>query len=339
MSGLMLIPAVILVLVLKPTRLNFPWLVGGLIAGLAFSLPYFFGEMAHNWENTRGMMSGKHGGYSVEAFKVFSAPLSYLANFWSARWTFQPDEYQKIGRACFGSFSMLVAVNAASILLAGSLVVGAFWKISADLRGFWRSPRAAFARSPGIAFLTIIYVVPLMTSLVEGKRFHARYCIVLLAPFFSLAAVAAVRWLSMPRVRKIFLPLLLLTLGANVWLVLGIFRYQGKCIEQGALFAPSFHNLEIVYQTLKAHAGKNRLVQVEDDEYMQVTAPRRAPSSYPDQICHYVAIRELENALPSTIQVPVLTYKIVLANQVKPEDTAVAYHDHGIALLALPAKQ
>src|ERR1017187_2824173 len=114
-----------------------------------------------------------------------------------------------------------------------------------------------------MVFLSIIFVVPLMPSLVEGRRFHGRYCIVLLAPLFSLAAVAAVRWLSLPRIRQIFLSLLLVTLGANVWLVLTVFRYQGRCIEQGALFLPSFHNLETVYQTLKVHAGKNQLIRHE----------------------------------------------------------------------------
>ena len=338
MSGLMLIPAIILVLWLKPARLNVPWLVGGIVAGLALYLPYIFGEMAHGWENTRGMMFGGHHGYSMEAFKIFSAPPGFLVNYWDPRWTFQPDEYQEIGRACFGSFSLLLAFNVASAILAISLVVGALGETIAALRGFWRSPRATFVRSPGMFFLTIIFFVPLMTSLMEGKRFHGRYCIVLLAPLFSLAAVAAVRWLSRQRIRRIFLPLLLATLCANVWLVLTIFRYQGRCIEQGSLFLPSFHNLETVYQTLKAHAGKNQLIQVEDDRYIRTVAPKSWPSSYPLQICQYVAIREREGGLLSAGQTPVSIYKIVLADQVTLDNPAVAYHEHGIALVAVPAR-
>ena len=335
MSGLMLIPAIILVLLLKPTRLNFPWLFGGLGAGLALYLPYAFGEMAHGWENTGGMMSGAQSGYSIEALKVFSAPLSFLINFWGPRWTFRPDEYQEIGRACFGSFSVLIAFNVLSIVLAAFLVVGAFKEVRAALHGFWRLPRATFARSPGMVFLTIIFVVPLMMGLVEGKIFHGRYCIVLLAPLFSLAAVAAVRWLSTQKIRQSFLPLLLVTLGVNVWLVLAIFRYQGKCIEQGSLFVPSFHNLETVYQALKARAGTNHLIQVEEDESMRTPPPRCATGSY-SYICQYVAIRERENTLPSAIQTPVLTFKMFLADQIKPDNPAVAYRNHGIALVALP---
>ena len=186
-----------------------------------------------------------------------------------------------------------------------------------------------------MVFLTIIFSLPLMMNLAEGKRFHGRYCLVLLSPLFSLAAVAAVRWLSLRRIRQIFLPLLLVTLGANVWLVLTAFRYQGSCIAQGALFAPTFHNLETVYQNLKAHAGKNQPIQVQDDEYMRTAAPNYPPSIYPHQICQYVAIRELENALPSAVQTPVLTYKIVPADQVKADNPAVAYQNHGIALVVL----
>jgi hypothetical protein len=344
MSGLMLIPAIILVLWLKPARLHYPWLVAGVIAGLTLYLPYVCGEIAHRWENACGMMSGRHRGYSIEVLKIFSAVPSFLVNFWGPRWTFQPHEYQEIGRACFGSFSVLVGFNVVSIILAGFLAVGAFGTINAALRGFWRSPRATFARSPGMVFLTVIFVAPLMTSLVEGKRFHGRYCLVLLAPLFSLAAMGAVRWLSMPRIRQIFLSLLLLTLGANVWLVLTVFRYQGKCIEQGSLFVSSFSNLETVYQSLKDHADKSQLIRVEDDEFQEdeymreMAITSRWASSYPHHICTYVAIRERGSSLLSTSQPPVSIYKIVLADQVKPDNPAVAYREHGIALVAVPAK-
>lgn len=339
MSGLMLIPAIILVLWLKPTRLNVPWLVGGIVAGLALYLPYVLGEMAHGWENTRAMMSGGHHGFSKAAFKIFTAPLGFLINHWDPRWPFGRDEYPEIGRLGFGSFKLLLAFNGVSIILAVSLVAGVLWEVRAALRGFWRSPRAAFARSPGLFFLLIIFAVPLLTYLAGGKRFHVRYCILLLAPLFSLAAVAAVRWLSRQGVRRFFLPLLVTTLCANVWLVLTIYRYQGKCIEQGALFLPSFHNLETVYQALKTHAGKNRPIQVEDDEYMQATTSMPGPGYYyPDQICQYVDIRERESGLISSSQRPVAIYKIVLAGQIAPDNPTVAYREHGIALVAVPAR-
>src|SRR3989442_1406974 len=192
--------------------------------------------MAHGWENPRGMIYGGDGGYRLGVMHVFASPLSFLINYWGSRWTFSPTEYQEIGRACFGSFALLVVFNVLSAIVTGLLVIGAFVEARNALRGFRCSSRATFARSPGLGFLTISFVVPLMINLVNGKLFHARYCLVEVGPFFSLAAVAAVRWLSMPRIRQIILPLLLITLGVNVWLVLAVFRYQGKCIERGAPF-------------------------------------------------------------------------------------------------------
>ena len=54
MSGLLVISAVIVQLVLNPVRLNFPWLAGGILAGAALYVPYVLGEMANGWANTHG---------------------------------------------------------------------------------------------------------------------------------------------------------------------------------------------------------------------------------------------------------------------------------------------
>jgi 4-amino-4-deoxy-L-arabinose transferase-like glycosyltransferase len=333
MSGLMLIPPIIVVLLLKPARLNFLWLVAGVIAGLALYVPYFFGDMAHSWENTRGMIFGGGGGFSAEALKVFSAPPDFLINYWGPRWTNRPDEYQEMGRACFGSFDLLVALNVVSVIVAILLIAGAFFEVRRALGGFWRSSRATFARSPGMVFLTIIFVMPLMVSLMEGERFHARYCIVLLAPLFSLAAAAAVRWLSIPRVRIFFLPLLLVTLGANVWLVPAMFHFQGKCIEQGPQFIPTFQKLETVYQSLKAHAGKNQSIQVNDAVYLNVTGNKLFNGA--DVIPLFVYIRENET-VSQFAPTSAVIYDLYSADKVHLNDPAVAYRKYGIALVARP---
>jgi hypothetical protein len=82
MSGLSLFIPVGVVLVLSPARLNFPWLAGGLIAGLLLYLPYLLGEAAHGWQNTRGMFSGG-GGFSWDGLKAITAPLNLLLNLGS----------------------------------------------------------------------------------------------------------------------------------------------------------------------------------------------------------------------------------------------------------------
>ena len=336
MSGLMLIPAVLVVLWLCPARLNFFWLAGGIVAGLALYAPYFSGEMSHGWSNTRGMISGGPGGFSVEALKVFSAPLSFLVN-WTLRWVRSPAEYQELGRACFGSFGLFLALNFLSAVFAAFLVAGACVLVKKSMNGFWRSPRAVFARSPGMTFLTIIFVVPLITGLASGKPAHTRYCLELLAPLLALSAAATARWLAGPRPNRLFLALLVVTTCANLWLVPAAYRLQERHIEQGPLFIPSFHKLETVYQSLKAHAGKNRLVRVDDAAYLQALPPGDKYLHDAHMIRSFVAIREKENTPLPSGSTNTAVYDLCRADQVRADDPAVAYREHGIALMAQPA--
>ncbi len=336
MSGLMLIPAVLVVLWLCPSRLNFFWLAGGTVAGLALYAPYFSGEMSHGWENTRGMISRGQDGFSVEALKVFSASLCFLVN-WTLRWVRSPAEYAELGRAGFGSFGLFLAVNFLSAVFAAFLVAGACVAIIKSMNGFWRSPRAVFARSPGITFLTIIFVVPLIAGLASGKPFHSRYCLVLLAPLLALSAAAATRWLAGPRPNRIFLVLLLITTCANIWLVPVMYRLQERHIEQGPLFIPSFHKLETVYQNLKVHAGKNRLIRVNDAAYLQALPPGDKFLHDAGMIRSFVAVREKENAPGRSVSNGVAIYNLCRADQVRADDPAVAYRQQGIALVEQPA--
>src|SRR5262249_50115287 len=110
MSGLGLWPAVAVVLALCPVRLNLRWLTSGLIAGALLYAPYLIGELDHGWQNTRGMVTSEHRGFSIEGLKALSTPLSLLVN-WVPHWTRQAAEYREIGRACFGWFEILLAAN------------------------------------------------------------------------------------------------------------------------------------------------------------------------------------------------------------------------------------
>ena len=74
------------------------------------------------------------------------------------------------------------------------------------MSGFLHSPRQAFGRSPGILFLSIVLLAPLFFALASGKPFHARYCLVLLAPLLCLAGAGAQHWLGFVRARRFFVP-------------------------------------------------------------------------------------------------------------------------------------
>src|SRR5262245_25072532 len=109
MSGLMLIPAAVIILLLSRARLNIPWLTAGVIAGGLMYVPYLRGEMAHSWQNTIGMLSGKER-HSWERLKALSAPLSFLIS-WAPRWTRSVNEYRELGGACFRFFGAFAAFS------------------------------------------------------------------------------------------------------------------------------------------------------------------------------------------------------------------------------------
>jgi hypothetical protein len=331
LSGLALIPAVIIVLAISAARLNLSWLAGGLLAGAFLYVPYIRGEMAHGWHNTLAMSSGK-AGHWWGGLKALTAPLNLLVNF-VPQWTRNTAEYRQLGTACFGSFGMLVAVNLLSALVAAALLVGIFLEMSVALRGFWRSPRQAFKDSPGIVFLTLITVVPLLFQLVSRQSFHSRYAIILFPSLFALAGAATARWLATPRFARVFLVTFIVMVCTNVWFMPAMYRYQGRRIDDGELFYGSFRNLEVVYQHLKAHAGPNCGVQIDDGAYMTALASSDQAHSEADLIRQYTAIREKEAAALSAPTRSV-TYTLRSADQVTPGDAAIAYCANGIALIA-----
>ena len=333
-SGLTLVPAVILVLVLSPVRLNFLWLASGAIAGLCAYLPYLRGEMAHDWGNTRGMIWGASNPYWPGTLRIVTAPLSFLVNIWTPWSVYTPAEYRNMCRACFGFFELSLAVNALSVVSAAFLVCGAFLSIKKAFRGFSHSPSAVFAQSPGIVFLTIIFTLPLLANLVTGKVFQARYCLVLLPPLFALAGAGITHWLANPRLRRLALFIILASTCATAWFTPAMFRFQKTSIREGSWFVPGFAKLEAVYQHLKAHAGRDRPVQVEDADYLQALPREEQFLRQAALIRQYVAIREKQTTLFPNTQVSAAIYQLRFADKVRPQDPAVAYYGNGIALTA-----
>lgn len=346
MTGLMLVPVAILVLALAQVRLNLPWLAIGAIAGFCLYLPYIHGEMAHGWQNTRGMTAGMSHQWT-RTLKVFTEPPSYLTNIWTPRWVYLPGEYCAMARACFGTFGLFLAANALSVIAAGFLVSGAFAAVKKGLRGIFRSPRAVFAQSTGTVFLAIAFTVPLLLNFLNGRTFFSRYCLALLPALFALAGAGACYWLAMPRFRRLVLAILLASTCATAWFMPAMFRFQKMYIQESSRFVPGLGKLEVVYQSLKAHAGRNRRVQVEDADYLKSLAapPPGQPaetSSFQNkeilcqasEICQYVAIREKQDAPLPDIPAPVVMYQLLPADKVRPGDPAVAYYGNGIALIA-----
>jgi 4-amino-4-deoxy-L-arabinose transferase-like glycosyltransferase len=335
MSGLLLIPATALVLWLSPRRLNLPWLGIGFLAALCLYLPYFRGEAADHWKNTRAMFAsdGAANGYTFESLKAISAPLSFLVN-WGPRWTRTAAEYRELGRAVFGSFAILLVCNIISMVVAGFLILGAFFEIKQSMAGFWRAPRDVFARAPGLSLLVLLVFAPLLLATIGGKPFHTRYCVVLLPALLPLAAVGAARWLDRRDVvGRVFLAGLILTCCVNVWLMPAMFRHQGRQIEQGSIFIPSFQQLETLYQSLKNHAGTNCVLEIDDSAYLHSLRPEEKQLRDAALIRRYVTIREKDGMHPPG-EPTRCVYELRRADAVPPGLRTIAYSSHGIAVVA-----
>ena len=331
LSVLSLLPSVLILLALSSVRLNVPWLIGGVATGLLCYVPYVRGEMAHGWQNTLQMGSGR-AGHWWGGLKAVVAPWNLLVNY-VPQWTRGAKDYQQLGKACFGSFAVLVILNILSGLVALFLLAGMSQEIKTAMRGIWRSPRQAFNRSPGVLFLAILLIVPLFFSLVSRQSFHARYAIVLFAPLLALAGFAVKKWLASPRISRFFLPAIIIMICGNVWFMLAMYHDQNVRITQSNIFYSSFSNLEIVYQDLKHHAGAGG-VQVDDAAYLASLSPTDRYHHDAKLIRRYVAMREKETGALSDNQTA--TFMLLAADQVTPADPAIAYRDHGIALVAAP---
>jgi hypothetical protein len=314
MSGLQLIPAVVVLLFLSPARVNLVWLLGGVAAGLALYVPYIRGEMANGWQNTHGMFSGK-GGFSWSCLKVFSLPPGLLMN-WVPQWARNMAEYKEMSRAYCGSFAVVLLLGIASAVMTVLALLGAFLRVKSAGSGKLGSVRQCFEKSPGILFLAVIVLVALSFSLVSGKPFHTRYFLVLMAPFLALAGGGAAAWMGRivwPQKtawRRVFVISAAITVGANLWLVAAMYHYQGRRIDEGEEFVASWRNLEGLYQSLKAEAGKGHSVRVDDTAYLADLARGGHGCRDAYLINWYVTLREKEAMMAASQQKPPMVFRL-----------------------------
>ncbi len=336
-SSVVLVPAVAVAWWLSKRRLNLKWLLLGVLVGLLFYLPYVIGEMGNHWANTRGMLAGGRHRYSADTLTAFIAPANYLVNYWAPKWAYTADEYRELARVCFGSFGGSVAANVLSTIVALFLIVGAVLLGRSTLRGVWRSPREVFARAPGVAYLVVILLVPLFSAVLVGQPFHPRYALILIAPLFGLCGAAALIWWAHPRFGRIFIALFCVVAAANIWFILQMHRFQNELIKSAPRFLPTFDNLERVYQSLRLHAGKTRVVELRDQEYLKSLSREEYPWLHQaDLIQYYITIRLRQDGAAKDQSMATATYVLRRANDVDATDPTVVYRANGIAIVGSP---
>jgi hypothetical protein len=179
-------------------------------------------------------------------------------------------------------------------------------------------------------------VIPLLLAALSGKNFRSHYAIVLFTPLLALAGWAAASLLSTPPFGRWFAAALIVVTSANVWFMPAMFHELSFRIEKGEAFIASFRNLETVYQRLKAHAGKEPSVRVNDAVFESEVRGQEDVRVDPQLIARYVTVREKESAMFQDSPKAPITYILRHATAATQKDPAVVYRAHGVELLASP---
>ncbi|MDR3457383.1 MAG: hypothetical protein P4N60_08055 [Verrucomicrobiae bacterium] len=336
MSTLSLILPLILFGWVSRLRPNWTWLAAGVVAALLCYLPYMLGDMRHDWANTRGILTGGAGKYSADALKVFSSPFSYLINFWNPGWTYAPGDYQTLAHRAFGGIAGMYVINLISVGFAVCVVLGVIQATRDATKNRTVALRELLVRGPGLLSVVFLLLAFLAFGLIAGKPFHARYCMVVLPLLFALAGCGAARCLQAPRLKKIFLPFLLVTVAADLWFMPVICRFEGDRIAHGRVFVPSAAKMGEVYRQLKAHAPGR--VVVRDDAYVAALPPNDVNRIYLQAriLTPYVRARELEAQAGGSVFTRTNFFELRAASLVDANDPAVGFYGNGIALVAVP---
>jgi hypothetical protein len=339
LSGLLLVPTVGLALWLSRRRLNLVWLSFGLVGGMLLYLPYIIGEMGHHWENTRGMTASGPDRYSLDTLKVFTAPVSFLLNYWMPKWQYTPTEYDSLSRACFGSGGASFAALLLSTAVALSLTGGAILLGVKASRGLWRSPRDTFDQFPGVTFLVVVLVAPLACAFLVGQHFSLRYALAVMAPLYGLSGAAAAMWMRNLRFRLLFTVLFVAAIGSRVYFLPRLFDCQRKLSETAVRFVPSFRNLEHVFDDVTLHAGNTRKIELRDQEYLRsLSSEDYRWLRGAGLIRRYMEVRYKEQSEPPSRAKAPAIYELRRAMEVESTAPGVVFWGNGIAIVAVPSE-
>lgn len=336
MSTLSLILPIVLFGWLMRLKINWLLLGAGILAAAVCYTPYLLGDARHDWANTRGMLSGSGWKFTPDALKAVTSPFGLVINYWFPGWTYAPGDYAELARRSFGGMVGLAAVNLISLGATLLALLGIGLAAKPMLKNFRAAPREFLQRSPALASVLFLIIAYLVFNLFGGKPFHARYCMLVLPLLFALVGFGTARCLATPRLRKIFLPLLLVTLTANVWFMIANCRFEQDRITNGKVFVPGYAKMESIYRQLKT-APEAKLV-VKDDAYIDPLPKGEKGNIYRHAgiLGRYVACREMELQTAGTIFTQTNYFELRAAAQVNTNDASVKYFGNGIALILTP---
>ena len=307
MIGIFYYPAILLVLYLSPARLNRGWFVAGILTGVMVYVPYLIGDMQHNWENTRLILSGGRG-FSFSVFKVISGPATVLSNH-PGHWLGDGlGGLFEFGDAWFGSKIVLIAVNIVSLVLALAIILRFAIYFFSLLKLHWKNPALMFARYPNYSFVGILLFLPLLLFVFTGHNYSTRYTILIFPLLFVLPAFY-IELAGKSKLKKFYLASLPFMSIFSIYLVIAFFTHLSNQIKGDEYFINSFQKMETVREKMKQHAGDDVRVELVIDNYI-LHAPERLRISAV-ALSDYLSVYEgyIENGKNSRQKKYIIRYK------------------------------
>ncbi len=329
MIGIFYYPAILLVLYLSPCRLSRGWLVVGILAGLLVYVPYLIGDMQHNWENTRLILSGgKH--FSANVLKVISGPVTVLSNH-PGRWLGDGlVGLFEFGDKWFVSKIILIGINVISIVLALAIVLRFTIYFFSLLKSHWKSPALMFKEYPTYSFVGILLFLPLLLFVFTGHNYSTRYTILIFPLLFVLPAFY-IELAGRSKLKKLYLYSLPFMSLFSIYLTFAYFTHMANQIEGNTFFINSFKKMERVREKIKQHAGDDVPIELVIDKYI-AQAPERlrisavAEADYISIYEHYIEKKRAEKPKK---------YLLRYEKDSVMDTSAVAYQGNGIVIYSI----
>lgn len=331
MIGVFYYPAILLILYLSPAKLNRGWFVAGMVAGLLIYMPYFIGEMQHDWENTRLILSGKDD-FTFGVIKVISGPVTVLSNH-PGRWLGDGLEgLFELGDSWFGSRYVLLAVNLLSLLLSLVIVIWFARHFVSLLRRHVKHPRTMLENYPVSSFVGILLILPLLLFVLTGHNYSTRYAI-LISPLLFVLPALYLELAEPGRIKRFYLGSLPFMSVFSLYLLLAFFTHLSNQAEGNDYFINSFNKMELIREKVKQHAGKDARIKIEVDEYTMQAQERLRIATV--ATANYVAV--YENYIEVKKKSKEKHYIIRYRKDVTAEPSAVAYAGNAIVVYYTPS--
>jgi len=266
MIGVFYYPAILLLLIFSPARLNRRWLFAGAVAGVTIYLPYLVGEMLHQWSNLHGVLSSTEK-FSSGVLKILTIPVGMLTNH-PGEWPgYHSHELIGYANRWFGSYLVLLFLNIISLFLALWFVIGFSKRFFTALRNSEFRFKNALAQHRAVVFIGTLLVLPLLCYVLTGKAYATRYSIFIFPLLFLLPAwclancggIRLKRWLGYS---------LAAMLVCNIYVVLSFYTDLNRQLRTGPQFMPAFYKLEALKNALHKYAGKGVDVELDTSHFI-----------------------------------------------------------------------